>query len=285
MGLTSKFIQLFRLVDENGQGYGVKQVNGKPRVSSMPYTYDIAEHNVKNHESWSKKGLHAAIGTTELDMRPYAAVTAGIGWAYTFPTTELTMTIVSTSASDAVGEVGAQTITVSYLNGSYAEKSVTVSMAGATPVTIATDMFRVQNIRVTTAGTTLWPVGTITIASGGQTYGGLRPTKTSGRQCIWTVPAGKELYITDIYFSCAQQAASKYVLFTLRANYDEKSEKVLQRGLFLPFKEVSLNNTGYNRTLTMPIYLPATVDLKVSAIADSAAIGTCGLTGWTETSD
>ena len=31
-----------RLVDENGVIYGVKQADSKPRVSAIPYTYDLA---------------------------------------------------------------------------------------------------------------------------------------------------------------------------------------------------------------------------------------------------
>jgi hypothetical protein len=103
------------------------------------------------------------------------------------------------------------------------------------------------------------------------------------RQCVWTVPYGKTLYITNIAFSSAQQAASKYVRFTTRAGYDEKSNLILQRGLFMPFNEVVLNNTSYNRNLSPPTRLPATTDLKVSVISDATAVASCTLRGWVET--
>ena len=63
---------------------------------------------------------------------------------YAFPTTEKTMTIVSASANDdqaAVGPAsptGAWTVTVYYLDINFVEKSKTVTLAGTTPVTIAT---------------------------------------------------------------------------------------------------------------------------------------------------
>jgi hypothetical protein len=50
----------------------------------------------------------------------------------------------------------------------------------------------------------------------------------------------------------------------------------------MPYNEVTLNNTGYFRELNPPTKLPATTDLKVSAISDSAAAGTCSLRGWVE---
>jgi hypothetical protein len=256
-------------------------------VRSMPYSYDIAEGNVSGHTSWSKIGIHLAIGATELDMRPYAAVTAGIGWAYTFPTGALTMTIVSDSVEDDADKTpaagtGAYTVTVYYLTTDFIEKNVTVTMHGTGAVTIATDVYRVNNARVVTAGSTKAAVGNLTIASGGQTYGYISATKTRARQCVWTVPAGKTLYVTQIAFSCSDQSASKYVRFTTRANFDEKSGTVLPRGLFMPYNEVTLNNTAYFRELNPPTKLPATVDLKVSAISNSAAAGTCSLRGWIE---
>jgi hypothetical protein len=38
-----------KLIDESGVAYGVKHVQNKPSVSSMPYTYDISEGNVSGH--------------------------------------------------------------------------------------------------------------------------------------------------------------------------------------------------------------------------------------------
>jgi hypothetical protein len=277
-------------VDETGVSYGVKHINNKPRVSAMPYTYDIAEGNVADHRSWSKIGFHAAIDTTELDMMPWARAAAGYGWTYPFPTGATTMTIVSDSIQDdpaviatGVPGTGAYTVTIYYLTTAFEERSVTVTLDGQTAVQIATDIYRVQNARVVTAGTAKAAVGNLRIASATPlTYGYISATKTRMRQCVWTVPLGKTLYITQIAFSCAQQEVSRYMRFTTRANYDNLSGLVTERGLFMPFNEVALNNNAYFRELNPPTKLPATVDLKVSAISDIAAVGTCALRGWLE---
>ena len=47
-----------QFLDENGVPYGVKQIDNKPRVSSMPYLFDIAEGNVPNHEVLRLDGLN-----------------------------------------------------------------------------------------------------------------------------------------------------------------------------------------------------------------------------------
>lgn len=270
-----------KFIDDSGAQYGIKQVDGKPRVSSMPYTYDIAEGNVSNHVNWSKIGFNSAIGATEEEMWV-------VGGAYVFPTGALTMTAVSDSVEDdpdkgaGVPGTGAWTLTGYYLTTAFVEKTVTITLNGTSAVTIAADIYRWQNCRVTTTGTGMAPAGNITIASGGTTYGYISAGRTRMRQCIWTVPAGKVLYVTQIAFSCSDQAASKMCRFTTKANYDNLSGAILPRGLWMPFNEVTLNNTAYFRELNPPTKLPATVDLKVSALTNSAAQGTCSLRGWVE---
>jgi hypothetical protein len=256
-----------------------KVIDGKPRISSTPYTYDIAEGNITDHRSWSKIGFNGAIGATEEEMWPVSA-------PYVLPTGALTMTIVSDSAEDDTTKTpigtGAWTIDVYYLTTGFVEKNVTVTMNGTVAVQIATDIYRVQNARVVTAGTALTAVGNLIIASGGITYGYISAGRTRMRQCLWTVPVGKTLYVTQIAFSCSDQAAAKYCRFTTKANYDNLSGTILPRGLWSPYNEVTLNNTAYFRELNPPTKLPATVDLKVSAMANAAAQGTCSLRGWLE---
>jgi hypothetical protein len=48
--------QASMFVNELGVPYGVKHINNKPRVSSMPYLYDIAEGNVTDHVPFAKLG-------------------------------------------------------------------------------------------------------------------------------------------------------------------------------------------------------------------------------------
>ena len=54
-----------RFVDDTGTVYGIKQIDGKPRVSSMPYLYDIAEGNVANHYTMHKFGYNSAVPATD----------------------------------------------------------------------------------------------------------------------------------------------------------------------------------------------------------------------------
>ena len=248
----------------------------------MPYLYDIAEENVTGHTIWSKMGYNDAVGTSEETMWTNSS-------QYVFPTTASQMEVVSSSDDDGKtgtpNSTGAKTVRIGYLKSDYSEGSVTLTLDGTTTVTTGAshaDIWRINSFRVMTTGTNLAPVGNLTLrpAGGGTTYGYIRLGKTSARSAFYTVPLGKTLYITSIAFSTV---GTKYMVFTTHANYDQATSTLLQRGLFHPFSEVALLNSSYTKELTTPTRLPATVDLKVSIIAEAAgSLATCHLRGWLE---
>jgi len=88
------YFKSINFLDELGVPYGIKQIDNKPRVSSMPYTYDIAEGNVSGHSGLFKIGYNPDVTTTEEDL--WSA-----GGTYVWPTAEQQMEVVSGSATDA----------------------------------------------------------------------------------------------------------------------------------------------------------------------------------------
>lgn len=253
------------------------------RVCSQEYLDAIAEGDIAGHTPWSKIGYReSSTSGVEVAVSPQLSAAE-----YVFPTTAQTMKAVSDSTNDDGSPVGtgAQIITVYYLDGSYAEKSVDVTMDGTTPVTIATDCFRINNVRIKAAGALNATAGNISITNSAGTviYGYIRAGKTRQRQCIWTVPAGKTLYVCEITFSAANMGSTKYSRFTTKATYDEKSSTVLRPELFMPSNEVALMNGSYIRRLNPATRLPATTDLKVVATTnDTGSMLSCALRGWIE---
>ena len=157
-----------RFVDESGVAYGVKHIENKPRVSSMPYLYDVAEGNVAGHTPWSKIGYNGDVGTTEEDLWT-------VGGSYVFPAAAIQMQVVSSSANDdgAPLGTGVQTVRIYYLDAAYVSKTTTVTLNGVAAVnTTATDIFRVQGFRVATAGSGGKAAGNILLQAvgGGVTY-------------------------------------------------------------------------------------------------------------------
>lgn len=91
-------LSAIKFQDENGVAYGIKHISNKPRVSAMPYLYDIAEGNVPDREPWSKIGYNADCGGSWEDLWQ-------VGGSYVPPSAAMQLEAISTSAQDA-GSVG-----------------------------------------------------------------------------------------------------------------------------------------------------------------------------------
>lgn len=56
------------LTDTDGALFGFKMVDGKPRISIMPYLFDISEGNLAGHVPWTKIGYNPDVSTVEEDI-------------------------------------------------------------------------------------------------------------------------------------------------------------------------------------------------------------------------
>ena len=274
-----------RMVDEYERPYGVKHVKNKPRVSSMPYLYDIAEGNVANHWAWSKIGFNSDVQTAEEIISPQ-------GGTYAFPTAKMQMTVISSNDQDdpavtgtGVAGTGVYSVTIYYLDNDYIEMYETVTLNGQTTVdTKATDILRIQNVRVTSAGTGLKAAGNISVKGKLDTitYGYIALGNTRQRQFAWTVPAGRTLYIVQANVYCIHTAANKTATITLRASYDDKAGKRLTNGILMPYAEAILADTPIPVTYTVPKRLPEKVDVICVGKSTGTASIAIAMAGWTE---
>lgn len=273
-----------KFIDENGTPYGVKHVSNKPRISSMPYLYDIVEGNVADHTPFTKLGFNGDVGTTEEDVWTQGGV-------YVFPTSAMQMEVVSTSVEDdiltggAVAGTGVHKVKVSYLDNTYAAQTEEVTLNGTAAVlTSATNILRVNALRASVVGTNKKAVGLITIRNATDhttVYRSIQIGGTRGREMIYTVPLGKTLYITSVSLSSGYSTTGKNVRWTARANLDDVNMTILD--FFMPYFEIQTQDATFTREFELPMKIPATCDLKVSAISDSAnSVCTCAIRGWTE---
>lgn len=261
-------------------GAGLATIASKLRVSAMPYLFDIAEGNVVGHSEFERFAINADIDITSEDIWP-------TGGAYTFPAAEAGLEILSSSTDDDgdPAGTGVRTVTLYYLDDAFAEKTEVITLDGTTVVpTVATDIYRVQSLRVLTVGSVGAAVGTITLRHLTNTpiYTTIEAGQTRSRNSVYTVPAGKTLYITSIFAGCTSTAANGATV-TLRATYDHIAGAA--RTFFMPHAEIMVgsNGGGIYRPFELPIKFPAGTDLKCSAtsLANNASISV-GLRGWLE---
>jgi len=268
-------------VDELGAAYGVKHINNKPRVSSMPYLYDIAEGNVPDHTPFAKLGYNGDVGATEEDI-----ITQG-GVYYWIPTATA-LEVLSTgagAANDTLAGTGVQKVKITYLDADYSQQTQTIDMAGATPVPLTdATILRVNSIRATQVGTGGVAAGTIIVRTvvGTNTVRAIAVGFTRGRGLTYTVPLGRTLYITSMSVFSGYTTAGKVVRWVGRAQVDDTAPTV-KINFFQPFFEAITEDNNFHTDFDMPIRIPATADLKMSATSDGAgSFCSCAMRGWLE---
>lgn len=209
-----------------------------------------------------------------------------VGGTFLFPAIAQQMEVVSSSAADTSNGTGAQKVKISYLDTTYAEQTEVITLNGVTAVpTVATNIFRINHFRVESTGTGLRAAGNIDIRHLSDTpiYSRISTGLTRARNSAYTVPKGKELYITSVSCSSAATLAGHFTTLTLRAKYDSLTGDISL--VSYPFFEITLQDSVFAKTFVVPLRFPALVDIQVTAIADASNASTiCGFAylGYTE---
>lgn len=269
-----------QLIDEAGAPYGVKQIGNKIRISSMPYLYDIAEGNVPLHTPYSKLGYNGDVGNTEEDIITQGGVYSWIAAG------GVALEVVSDSADDALAGIGVQKVKITYLDTDYSQQTQTLDMAGLTPVPLTdTSILRVNSIRAVQVGTNNMSVGNINcrlVGGAATVYRQIAAGYTRGRGLIYTVPLGKTLYLTSISVASGYTTAGKIVRWIGRATVDD-TDPSTKINFFQPFFEIMTQDNTFHMDFDMPVKIPATADLKMSAVSNGArSFCSCALRGWIE---
>lgn len=265
------------LLDENGYAYGVKEADGKPRVSSMPYTYDIVEGNIAGHLSLYKFGSNSAVGLaeetiwTEGDLYPWAAIDLAPG----------IVKVSSTSTDDDIAGTGALTCTIYGLNATSGfEQSESIILTGQTPVNSILEYKRVNRIIVMTAGSGLNNAGVIYVGTGTVSGGGVPTVKWASApigknqtlMAVWTVPMGKTLYITSILTSTNSNKGNEINIYVRPLG--ELFQIKAQQFLF---------SSNIGNTFQFPLVVEGGTDIDCRAIGVAAGAGIgFSFEGWYE---
>jgi hypothetical protein len=161
-----------------------------------------------------------------------------------------------------------------------------IVLNGTTAVdTVNTDIYRINSFRVVVAGSSNATKGNLTIRADGAglTYSYISAGFTRARNSIYTVPAGKVLYVVQFTASWATtgNANKEYGRLYTRANIDP-STKFNTGRLFYPYTEVMIQNSTTVVHIEVPTKLPAGTDIKVSGIASATGVASIIMRGWLE---
>ena len=156
--------------------------------------FDIAQGKMYDSEALNIFGFNRTTGTSFETIW-------NDGGGYVYPSSALPMTIVSSSASDTMQ------VLVSGLDASYNEVNQTVTLTGTSPVAIPTSLLRINSAIILSGEN----VGNITIANGGVAYGYIEALLGVTQACVYTVPAGYDVYIFRITANSATTNGQKYL--------------------------------------------------------------------------
>ncbi len=207
--------------------------------------FDIAQGKMYDSEALNIFGFNTTVGTS-------FETVWNDGAAYAFPSAALTMTIVSSSASDTMD------VLVVGLDANYNEVRQTVTLTGTGSVTLPTDLYRI-NSAIILAGSN---VGNITIASGGVTYGFIGAELGTTQACIYTVPAGYSIYLFRITANSATASGNKYV--TIRNALQSST------GRWLKVAEATFSQSQVNYDRQVPFQITEKTDFMFEAKSSSS---------------
>lgn len=208
-------------------------------------------------------GYNSNVNNTNADLWQGPTAT------YVFPAAAQQMQVVSTSANDAAAGAGVRTVLIHYLDVNYNEQSETVTLNGVTPVTtVATNILRINGLHAQSVGTGGVSAGNISLTNIGATvtYGYIPLGNNTARQAVFTIPAGKNGYLTHWQGSSGTATGTHFTRVSIRAT---AHLGILVPGVFLTQDEQGTLNGGGTANYSIPIRFPPMCDIKMSAISDA----------------
>jgi hypothetical protein len=168
-------------------------------IITRDYGFAVSQGLIPGAAPHSIRGYNAALTPAQ------EPVWAQSGATYPVVTVAQTLTLSSASGLDTAAGTGARTVLVTYIRFSDGvEVSAVFTLNGLTAVTVTTDGYAINNIRVLTAGTLGSNQGVIYVGYGILTAGvplNILSTvvigKNNAQQAIYTVPTGKVLMLTS----------------------------------------------------------------------------------------
>lgn len=214
------------------------------KTSSRNHYLDVVRGLRSDCAPFALFGFNRTIDTT------YETVWNDGGGVYSFPGSALTMTLVSSSASDTMS------VKITGLDANYLEITDTITLTGTVAKTSNKAFFRINRAEILSGSN----VGNITISNGGTTYAYIEAGYGVTQCAFYTVPAGMSLYITRVDFTSGTINSNKYM--TARA-------KSVKDGTTIRFFETTFVTSQLAYDLKVPFRIYEKTDFSFEAKSSS----------------
>jgi hypothetical protein len=173
-----------------------------------------------------------------------------------FPASPQQMQVVSTSPNDTFNGTGAQQVTIDYLTEptsivGFKRFSEDIILNGTTPVnTLATNISRIEKLRVSRTGLTAVSQGDVSLSSvGGATVFELIPAgENISRTAVHFVPNGYMSIVTDLLVGTTTAGG---VRFSFTNTPLDKAGNAVRNGI----EEISLASVGIVNSIKTPFFM------------------------------
>jgi len=217
---------------------------------------DISRGLVDGQSNGNKFGRNTSVGTTEEVIWDH-------GGNYPFLLAPITLDISSSSADDENPGTGAWNLVLTGLDGDLNPKVQTINLLGK--VKFETEEFyRLHRMYARQDGTGLAVgganVGTITAVNhgGANVLAKILPTIGQTQMCVYTVPAGYTMYVTQIFSNCMKRD-DVIVMFKYR--------NALVNGAFSAKQVTGRYQNGGAEMFACPFSVPEKTDVVMTAVA------------------
>jgi hypothetical protein len=236
-----------------------------------PFELQVARGQITNHAEQNV----FAYGTTPATAGTFRTVWENMATTeYVFPSSALTMQLVSTAAGDTAS------ITITGLDANYLLISETLVLNGTTNVPTTKQFFRVNNM-VVSAGSATNPTGVVSLSNGGTIYAQINTAVFNGttssigqtQMSVFTVPAGYTFYGYRYgAYSSFNGNTANYTTYRALTNSSAGVQKIIVQ---TPF------NTTYEVQRHFPLPYAEKTDLRwqIAPSATTAAVVSINIGG------
>jgi hypothetical protein len=152
------------------------------------FNLQVVRNQIMGHKNVNINGYNTSVGATAIPLWENSS-------AYVFPSTALTMSVVSSSALDT----GGAKVQIVGLDANWDEISEVITLTGITPVTTTLKYLRINSV-IMTAAASGQPsnAGIITVTNSGTVYGQINVGLGRSQMSIYSIPAGYTGYVRRI---------------------------------------------------------------------------------------
>lgn len=152
------------------------------------FDLQVVRNQIMGHKNVNINGYNTSVGASAIPLWENSS-------AYVFPSTALTMSVVSSSALD----IGGAKVQIIGLDANWDEISEVITLNGITPVTTVLQYLRINSVIMTAAASGQSSnAGIITVTNTGTVYGQINVGLGRSQMSIYSVPAGYTGYVRRI---------------------------------------------------------------------------------------